>query len=50
MDCSLPGSFVHGILQVRILEESLGDLPDSGIEHTSLISSALQVDTLLLSY
>ena len=35
MDCSLPGSSVHGILQARILWSgspflSPGDLPDSG--------------------
>ena len=36
MDCSLPGSSVHGILQARILEwvavPSLGDLPNPGTE------------------
>ena len=36
MDCSLPGSSVHGIFQARILEwiafPSPGDLPDPGIE------------------
>ena len=36
MDCSLPGSSVHGILQARILEgvavPSSRDLPDPGIE------------------
>ena len=36
MDCSPPGSSVHGILQARILEwvaiSSSGDLPDPGIE------------------
>ena len=35
MDCSLPGSSVHGILQTRILKwialPSSGDLPDPGI-------------------
>ena len=45
MDRSPPGSSVHGILQARILKWvtmlSSGDLPDPGIEHTSLISSAL---------
>ena len=32
MDCSAPGSFVHGISQARMLEwvPSLGDLPDPG--------------------
>ena len=44
MDCSTPGSFVHRILQARILEwvamPSPGDLPDPGIESTSLMSSA----------
>ena len=47
MDCSLPGSSVHGILQERILEwvamSSSGDLPDSGIEPGS---PALQADSL----
>ena len=45
MDCSPPGSSLHGILQARILEwvviSSPGDLPDPGIEPTSLISPAL---------
>ena len=44
-DCSLPGSSVHGILQARILEllpcPPPGDLPDPGIEPTSLTSPAL---------
>ena len=39
MDCSLPGSSVSGILQVRILEwvpcPSEGDLPDPKIEPRS---------------
>ena len=49
MDCSPPGSSIHGILQVRILEwnsnplPSPRDLPDPGIEPGSL---ALQADTL----
>ena len=45
MDCSLPGSSVHGIFQARILEwlpfSTPGDLPDSGIEAVSPVSSAL---------
>ena len=44
MDCSPPGSFVHGILQARILEwvpfPSPGDLPDPGIEPGSPTSQA----------
>ena len=44
-DCSLPGSSVCGILQARILEglpcPTPGDLPDSGIVPTSLMSHAL---------
>ena len=48
MDCSLPGSFVHGILQARILEwvaiPSPGDLPNPGIEPRS---AALKVDSFL---
>jgi len=47
MDCSLPDSSVHGILQVRILEwvafPSPRDLPDPGIEPRS---PALQADSL----
>ena len=48
MDCNLPGSSVHRILQERILEwvatSSLpGDLPDPGIESRS---PALQMDSL----
>ena len=39
MDRSLPGSFVHGISQARILEWTLfpspGDLPDPGTKATS---------------
>ena len=45
MDCSLPGSSLHGILQARILEwvamSSLGNLPNLGIEPVSLMSPAL---------
>ena len=48
MDCSLPGSSVHGIFQARVLEwvaiSSSGDLPDPVIEPGS---SALQADSLL---
>ena len=47
MDCSLPGSSVHGILQARILDGlpllSAGDLPNPGTEPRS---PALQVDSL----
>ena len=48
MDCSLPGSSVHMILQARVLEwvaiSFSGDLPNPGIEPRS---PALQVDSLL---
>ena len=48
MDCSPPSSFVHGILQARILEWVTmlppGDHPNPGIEPRS---STLQVDSLL---
>ena len=51
VDCSLPRSSVHGILQARILEwvaiPSSGGLPDPGIKPWS---SALQADLYLLSY
>ena len=45
MDCSLPGSSVHGILQTRILEWvdifPSGDFLDPGIEPASPASPAL---------
>ena len=45
MDCSLPGSSVHGIFQARILEwvanSFSGDLPDLGVEPMSPESPAL---------
>ena len=45
MDCSPPGSSVHGILQTRILEwvamPPPGDLPNPGIEPESLMCPAL---------
>ena len=45
MDCSPPGSSVHEVLQARILgwiaRPSSGDLPDPGIELTSLEFPAL---------
>ena len=44
MDCSLPGSSVHGILQARILEWAAmpppGDLSNPGSEPTSFTSPA----------
>ena len=47
MDCSLPGSSVHGILQAGILQWaaflSPGDLPSPGTERGS---SARQADSL----
>ena len=45
MDCSLPGSSLHGILQAkywsRLLCPPPGDLPDPGIELVSLMYLAL---------
>ena len=47
MDCSLPGSSVHGVSQARVLEwvaiSSLGDLPDPVIKPGS---PELQADSL----
>ena len=41
LDCSPPGSSVHGILQARILEwiamPPPGDLPEPGVEPTSIM-------------
>ena len=49
MDCSPPGSSVHGILQAGTLEwvaiSSSRDLPDPGIEPRSPVSSELQVNS-----
>ena len=43
MDCSLPGSSVHGIFQARLMEwvafPSPGDLPDPGMKPTSVTSA-----------
>ena len=51
VDCSPPGSYVHGVSQARILKwvaiSSSRDLPDSGIEP---VSPAWQVDSLPLSH
>ena len=50
-DCSPPGFSIHGISQATILEWadiSLSrDLPDPGIEPTSLVSPSIQVDSIL---
>ena len=57
MDCSPPGSSVHGIFQARVLEwdakdwsgllfPTPGDLPHPGTEPMSLDSPALQADFL----
>ena len=54
LDCSLPGSSVHGILQARILKRVAmsppEDLPDSGIKPVSPGACTLQADSLLLSH
>ena len=49
MDCSLPGSFVGGILQARLLEwvAISVDLPNPGTEPES---PALQADSLMLGH
>ena len=42
VDCNLPGTLVHGILQARIPEQvTPGALPDPGVEPMSLASPAL---------
>ena len=52
MDCSLPSSPVHGNFQARILKwlpfPPPGNLPNPGIEHTSLISPVLEVRCLFV--
>ena len=53
INCSSPGSSVHGILQARILEwvaiSSSGDLPHPGIQPVSLTPSTLVADSLPLA-
>ena len=51
MDSSLPGSSIHGIFQARTQEwfaisSSSGDLPNLGIVPLSLVSPALEADSL----
>ena len=47
MDCSLPGSSVHGVFQARILEglpcSPPGDLSSPGSKPMSLMSPALEM-------
>ena len=54
MGCSPSGSSVYGISQARILEglpfPSAEDLPNAGIKPASLVSPALEVDSLPLSH
>ena len=49
MNCSPPGSSVHGIVRARILEwvamPSSRDLPDPGIEPTTPAAPAVQADS-----
>ena len=51
VDCSLPGSSIHGIFLARILEwvaiYSPGDVPHSGVKP---LPPAMHVDSLLLSH
>ena len=54
MDCSPPGSSVHGIAQARILEWVgllfQGILPDPGMEPVATKAPALQADSLSLNH
>jgi len=54
MDCTLQAPVFMGILQARILEwvamPSSRELPDPGIESTSPVVPALQVNSLPLSH
>ena len=54
MDCSSPGSSVHGILQARVLQwvamPSSRNLPNPGTEPVSPAAPALQVNSLPLSH
>jgi len=42
MDCSLPGSSVHGILQARALE--WGDVPSSSVQGEGLAMAEPDVE------
>ena len=42
MDCSLPGSSVHGILQARVLE--WGDVPSSSVQGEGLAMAEPDVE------
>ena len=47
LDCNLPGSSIHGILQMRILEwVAMPTLPDPGVEPETPMSLALHADSL----
>ena len=54
VDCSLPGSSVHGISQAKILKRVAisysRDLPNPEIEPTSLAPLLLQVESLPLHH
>ena len=54
LNCSLPGSSVHGIFQARMLEwvttSSSRGSSRPGIKPMSPVSGALQADSLLLSH
>ena len=54
MDCSPPGSSVHGVLQARILgglpSPPPGDLPNAGIKTVSPAIPVLQADSSLQSH
>ena len=41
VEYSPQGSSVHGIFQVRILQQEMGDLPDPGVEPVSPVSPSL---------
>ena len=47
LDYNLPGSSIHGILQMRILEwVAMLTLPNPGVEPETPMSLALQADSL----
>ena len=52
MNCSPPGSSIHGVLQARILEwvAMPSDLPNPGIKPVSPAVPTLQADSLPLSH
>ena len=49
MDCSLPGSSVHGIFQARVLEWGATDLTIKRNEIASFVETWMDLETIIKS-